>query len=936
MSTGAVVLGVLNGLTIGLLAAGLVLVFKSNRFLNLAHGQLGAVSALLLAKWVRDSGWNWWVAFVVAVVLGVVTGLLVDRFIFAPLRRRTKSSLRLLLLSLGVSQVLLALTFIPDLNPDASKTTFYPQPFDVSLKIGDVRLTGMDVLTAILVPALIAALALFMKYTVFGKQIRAAANNMDAARLCGISVTRVSAITWALAGAFSAVSAVLQAPGQASGNVSALGPKLLMVTLGAAALGAFGSLPGALAGGLLLGVVNQLVAAETSSAKSAILATFITILVIVVVRGRAIARVFDLAGAAVEEPPLTRVPPSVARKPIVRFQPVWLGAVSLAALVAWPHLPSFGSSGDRFLLTLVLLYGLIGVGLTLLLGWGGQLSLGNFALVGLGAYLTARWAGDWTLLALFLVIGTICAAVMVLVGLPALRIRGLTLAVTTLGLAVISFEWLYHQTWVGSDQPFGRVVEQASLGAGLGTPDSGLELYYVSLVVLALGVLMCAALRRSNAGRVILAVRDNERASAAFGISPASVKLAVLALSGFFAGVAGVLWGEAWRALSPGQFTADFSLAVVAIPVIGGLGSIGGAVAAAVLLYGLTFFLGPEVAGLFGDLGQNLGFNLFLAGSAVISVVMHFPNGIAGLAQKLWQRFVDRQGERAGEVAPVTADEPALPLEVHGVKVRFGGLLALDEPDIVVRPGEIVGLIGPNGAGKTTLMNVVSGVLRADHGTVKVFGNEVTDLPPDFRAAFGLARSFQDASLFAGLSVRETIQVARIHGHKVGMVSAMFAAPWVRLSERRARRDADEILARFGLTDWANARASELSTGTRRICDLAAQVATQPKLILLDEPTAGVAQREAEAFGPLVRQIRDELDCSILVVEHDMPLLMGLCDRIYALEAGSVIAEGTPEEIRSNPRVIASYLGTDDTAITRTGRRVLEASNPATSSGRTR
>ena len=200
-----------------------------------------------------------------------------------------------------------------------------------------------------------------------------------------------------------------------------------------------------------------------------------------------------------------------------------------------------------------------------------------------------------------------------------------------------------------------------------------------------------------------------------------------------------------------------------------------------------------------------------------------------------------------------------------------------------------------------------------------LFGNEVVDLAPDFRAAFGLARSFQDASLFAGLTVRETIQVALVQRHKVGMLSALVAAPWVRASERRTRHVADDIIARFGLEQWADARASELSTGTRRICDLAAQVATQPKLILLDEPTAGVAQREAEAFGPLLRQIRDELDCSVLIVEHDMPLLMGLCDRIYAMEAGQVIAEGTPDEIRSDPRVVASYLGTKDAAITRSG-----------------
>jgi ABC-type branched-subunit amino acid transport system ATPase component len=246
-------------------------------------------------------------------------------------------------------------------------------------------------------------------------------------------------------------------------------------------------------------------------------------------------------------------------------------------------------------------------------------------------------------------------------------------------------------------------------------------------------------------------------------------------------------------------------------------------------------------------------------------------------------------------------------------------VVALDGPDLTVSPGEIVGLIGSNGAGKTTLMNVISGVIRPERGSVTVFGNEVIDLPPDFRAAFGLARSFQDASLFAGLTVRETIQVALAQRYKVGIVPAMLAAPWVRVTERRTLRAADAIIERFGLGLWADARTSELSTGTRRICDLAAQVATEPRLILLDEPTAGVAQREAEAFGPLLRQIRDELDCAVLVIEHDMPLLMGLCDRIYALEAGRVIAEGTPEAIRSDPRVVASYLGTTEAAITRSG-----------------
>jgi ABC-type branched-subunit amino acid transport system ATPase component/ABC-type branched-subunit amino acid transport system permease subunit len=917
MSTGVWVLGILNGLTIGLLAVGLVLVYKSNKFLNLAHAQLGTLSALLLAKWVLDWGWNWWIAFVLAVTIGLVTGLVVDRFLVARLRQRSASPVRLLLLCLGVSQLLLALTYIPDVSPNPSKPTPFPQPFHVHVRIGGVALSGMNVLTALLVPALVVGLALFMQFSIFGKQIRAAANNPDAARLCGISVERVSAITWGLAGAFSAVSAVLQGPTQSSFNVASFGPNLLMLTLGAAAFGAFVSLPLALGGGLLLGLVYQVVADHFSSGADAQLAVFGVILLIVLLRGRAIGRVFETSGAVVEELPVTRVPLVLRGRAFVRYRGALLGATALVLAVLWPHLPYFHTSGHRFLLTLVLIYALVGVSLTMLLGWGGQVSLGHFAILGLGAYLTARWSPGLSLTGLVLATGAVGAAVMVLIGLPALRVRGLTLAVTTLGFAVIASEWLYLQKWLGTAQPVGVPVKPAPFGAGLGAPASEIGVYYLGLVLLVLAVAAAAALRRSSPGRLILAVRDNERSSAAFGISPASIKLAVLAVSGFFCGAAGVVWASAWESVSPTHFSANVSIAILAIPVIGGLGSISGAVVAAVVLYSLTYFAGPSAAGLFGSAGQNLGFSLFLAGAGVVFTLLRYPTGIAGAVQSAWQGYLDRRA--ADEERRHEEGQDDLPLAVEHVHVHFGGVVALNEPDIVVRPGEIVGLIGTNGAGKTTLMNVISGVLRPQHGSVKVFGTEVVDLAPDFRTAFGLSRSFQDASLFAGLTVRETIQVAIARRHKVGFVSAMVAAPWVRSSERRSRQTADEIIERLGLSTWADARTSDLSTGTRRICDLAAQVAARPKLLLLDEPTAGVAQREAEAFGPLLRRIRDELDCAVLIVEHDMPLLMGLCDRIYALEAGAVIAEGTPTEIRDDPRVVASYLGTEETAISRSG-----------------
>ena len=190
----------------------------------------------------------------------------------------------------------------------------------------------------------------------------------------------------------------------------------------------------------------------------------------------------------------------------------------------------------------------------------------------------------------------------------------------------------------------------------------------------------------------------------------------------------------------------------------------------------------------------------------------------------------------------------ALPLQVEDVAVRFGGIAALNGATIEVGSGEIVGLIGPNGAGKTTLMNTISGVLRPDQGSVRLFGHEIASLSPNVRARYGLARSFQDASLFAGLTVTETVQVAMMRRDKTYLVPAMIGAPWVRRAEKRSRQRALEIVETFGLSPWAEALTSELSTGMRRICDLAAQVASEPRLLLLDEPTAGVAQREAEVI----------------------------------------------------------------------------------------
>jgi ABC-type branched-subunit amino acid transport system ATPase component len=254
--------------------------------------------------------------------------------------------------------------------------------------------------------------------------------------------------------------------------------------------------------------------------------------------------------------------------------------------------------------------------------------------------------------------------------------------------------------------------------------------------------------------------------------------------------------------------------------------------------------------------------------------------------------------------------------------------MAVDGVSLDVRAGEIVGLIGTNGAGKTTLMNAVGGFVSAG-GAVELLGRDVAGLSPARRARRGLGRTFQSPELFPDLSVRETVQVALEARARATLPATLLALPKARRGERRERAEAEELIAFFGLGRYGDTIVSELSTGTRRIVEMACLVALESRVLCLDEPTAGVAQRETEAFAPLVRRIREELDASMLVIEHDMPFILGISDRVYCLEAGRIISEGSPREVRHDPKVIASYLGTDERAIARSGAAAPQPITPA-------
>lgn len=272
-------------------------------------------------------------------------------------------------------------------------------------------------------------------------------------------------------------------------------------------------------------------------------------------------------------------------------------------------------------------------------------------------------------------------------------------------------------------------------------------------------------------------------------------------------------------------------------------------------------------------------------------------------------------------------------LDVEGVVVSYGGLRAVDGVALSAEPGEIVGLIGPNGSGKTTLLDVVSGLVRPDAGSVRLDGESLVEYLPEERSSLGIVRSFQDCRLFPQLTVEEVLLLTQDASRPVGVLASTLQMPWARRTERGKLVAVDEAMGSFGIERFRRHRIAELSTGTRRVVDLASIVLARPRLLLLDEPTAGIAQREAEAFVPLLRRLHEVADTTILLVEHDVPLVFALCHKVVMMETGRVVSSGTPDQVRRDPRALAAYLGASEEALAVSGTLPTRSAAPGAPDG---
>ena len=427
---------------------------------------------------------------------------------------------------------------------------------------------------------------------------------------------------------------------------------------------------------------------------------------------------------------------------------------------------------------------------------------------------------------------------------------------------------------------------------------------YVYIVVIITLVVLFTLLR-SRQGRAIISIREDEVAAEASGINTTYYKLLAFTISAFFAGVAGGLYAHYLSVLDPTNFDFNYSIEILVMVVLGGMGSLTGSVIAAIVLTIL-----PEAL-------RDFASARMLIYSVLLIIMMIFrPSGLMGTREfSLWglitqiKSRVFKSGAQGGSEQAEAAEPPRDMLEVKDLGIQFGGLKALQGLSFTMNPGEIVGLIGPNGAGKTTVFNLLTAVYQPTTGSIMLEQKSLLGKNTHQITEMGIARTFQNIRLYKELSVIDNVKIGFHDQMNYSTTNAVTRSRFYWKEEALIELQAMELLAVFDLQHLANAKASNLPYGAQRKLEIARALASKPRLLLLDEPAAGMNPTETAELMNTIRLIRDRFQVAILLIEHDMSLVMGICERIIVLDYGQVIAHGTPEEVRNDPKVIGAYLG---------------------------
>jgi len=870
---------------------------------NFAQGAFAMIGAFLYYRATMDRNWPpalaWLLALGVPALLGALTHVLVMS------RLRTASSLVRVVATLSV--FFLALAVANQVWGAQGTPVRSPLPATAREFLGAGNGIPEDRLWLIAIAvAVTAVLAALFRWTRFGHSTDAAAENPVAAAALGYSPDRIAIVNWALGGMLAAAAGVLIAPILFL-SVAALAFTVLR-GLAAALVGSFRSFWWTLAGAFAIGVVestlsryleNRGIFGPVVSDDGLLLGTFtsaavyrssafLLIVVVMIVGGRSL----PLRSAL-----LDRLP-AVGSGRVSRIGVAMALAGTIAVLLLAP---------DDWTLPLVISMAtaIVCLSLVVVTGFGGQLSLAQMALAGFGAWAAGRLATSWGWPFLPAVIAGALIAVPVgaLVALPALRTRGVNLAVLTFGFSVLISEMVLGNSAVTGGFDGTRPSPPTLFGVEIDALRHPGRYGVVVAVALTLVGLMVANLRRGRAGRRLLAVRGNERAAAALGVSVHGAKLYGFSLAAGIAGLGGALLAFRSVTVNYVPFTSFASVQVVVISVIGGIGYVIG-----------PLFAGPfAIGGIGGRITETIGFAPttleLVSGVLLIGVLFANPNGIADTNVRALRRRRPRRGPSlsVGTDASATSIElPGSVLAVRDLSVRFGGVVALDDVNLEVRPGEVLGLIGPNGAGKTTFIDAVTGFAATDHSSsVTLDGVPIDDWSPTRRARAGVGRSFQSLELFEDITVAENLLVA-CDDQDI----ARFGIDLVHPGRPTLTPVALAAVREFGLEADLDAMPDTLPHGRRRLVAIARAVAAAPAVLLLDEPAAGLAAIETEELGRLVRWLAHDVGLAVLLIEHDVGLVLSTCDRVAVLDFGRLIALGTPDVIAQDPNVITAYLGT--------------------------
>ena len=889
---GEVVRFALLGLGVGALYAfasqGLIVIYRGTGVLNFSLGATAIAGVFMQWELQYEQGWPFLLAALVGVALSAFLGVLTHWWVMKPLRRA--SSLVRVIATLGVLISVQAGVVIRYGSQPRQVDSWLPNNRftlwgDVDIFVDRLILLGIAVASA-------TALWALYRSSQFGLATEAVSESERSASAIGLSPNRIATLNWALGSAIAAIAGILVVP-IITLQVAAM-TSLVLAALASALVGDFRSFPIATAAGLGLGIAQTLVSRFIDQQGLGASLPFLIIIAVLVFRGRSL----PLRDYFLKQQPM-----------LGNGRMSWDWTIFGCGVIVFLMLTKDAKWIDA--LTVSLGVAIVLLSIVVLTGYAGQLSLAQYTIAGFGAFVAGRLVAVYDIPFLLGLIAGVAAAVPLglLFALPAVRTRGINLAIVTLGLGTTMELMLFRNrsytggvrgTQVGNPDLFGYDISSIRYPERYG-------IFVLAMAVIA--VWMVSNVRRGRSGRRLIAVRTNERAAAALGIDVLRAKLFAFAFAAALAALGGILLAFRLSSISYQSFTSFTSITYAGLALVGGVGHLLGAFVGATMA---TAGFNQEILeSTWGGVGR---WTQLISGIAILLTVLGYQDGVAAEWVKIFRLF--KKSKKWGrpyvirleDVADLsaTADETQVPpraLTIDGLTVTYGAVTAVNNVSYELRPGTVTGLIGPNGAGKTSLIDAISGFAAAE-GSVLVDDLDISKLSPTRRARSGVARSFQSLELFEDSTVFENLSVAAdpqdLRSYLrdlVWPVNPPFPPEVVR------------AIVEFQLDHDLHRDVKDLSYGKRRLLAIARAVAMHPSILMLDEPAAGLSSSESEELAVVVRRLAEEWGMAVLVVEHDMNFVMGVCDQVMVLDFGNLIAAGPPEDIRSNPAVIAAYLG---------------------------